>query len=604
MITEPQHALDFDGLDFTGRTTYGDGFEGYRYQALSDETTLGNPVPITRETISGLLDGSFVTKDGDGNREIVIKLQIVAPNSQLLADGERDLYLRCSRMVEIGWTPPDGWGARTVFLAWTSDLQHSFDDMDELNLVRTFRLTITAQPHGFSETETVSTASTYVASPTTVTISDGTSATGWTAESQGTPLTVSVDAGRLKATASRLGGETVINNRPAYTFKAKFTRTFSPASNFTGTQYISADLSLSAGQFTSQQATPRLEVDGEYQDGALIANEDLGGGVRRYTWAAYDTSVTTLSLDMTILVYPTAPVSFYVDNVQRSNVAPSSSSSGRESLRLISVDGSARSTGSIEIGHDTLALGETIIYSSPLLASGYDPRARRWMASSGVTTTADTTMVSGFRSTKLAGEFFAFEIPADSLPAGPYLVMARLKKSGSSAYLSVATSTVIGTATFAGPTISSAGFIPSDYAIVSAGVVTLPSRSVAPESSAVVRLSFLATDVTLDQMWLYSLAEGAAITHVDCGLGSPLVGFRHNRLFLDAPSVSNQGRRELLVGTAADRTNAFDTSSSATRWDDHTVEPPTQLLHVVTPGAPDPTVTWRSRAAWHTNAAS
>lgn len=568
-------------------------------------TELGEPANEVALISSALRDGDVVSTARRGNRTITLPVMLNGYTQQGLAEAERDLALEVAKPFNwLSIDPGDGTSVPTLFQVFEGEMSFRRDDDGEANIepIRRYLLTFSALPHGFSATETTTTASTFVATPTTVVISDGTDTTGWSAEQQGTPQTVTSDAGRLKAVGTHIGGTTLVNGRPAYTFKSKFTRTFSPASSFTGTQYISAEVSTSRGLI---QSAPILAINNNEQP-APVANEDLGGGVRRFTWqvTASLSSVSEVSFASQSLQYDSSPLSFFLDNVKRSNVPPTASSTGRESLRLLAVEGSARSTGSLEIGHETAALGETIVYTTPRLADGYDPRLRQYLNLTGVTTTTDSTTVTGLISSRSSGSF-VFDIPAAILPPGPFLLMARARFPGGGATLSGAAQTVIGSVTFPGASFSGpAAGLTGAFSILRLGVVTMPNRNVSAQSTAIVRITLGPALTELDQLWAFSLSEGASLTHIDCGAGTPANGFAHNRLFLDAPSVENQGRRELLVGTQADRSDAFDNSSAALAWDDHVVEPPTQMLHVITVGAPDPTVTWRSRAAWHTNAAS
>lgn len=606
-ITKPLHELDFDGLDLTGRTKYGPG-SGYRFRALAAEATLGNPVPIERELLSGLRDGSFVVTDGHGNREPGFQIQMIADNSDLLAMAEGDLWPRIGRPVELGWKPPDGWGARTVFEVITSSLTHQFDGKDELRLVRAYQIRIVAHPFGFSEDEVVDVVSEALPeTPVTVTIADGTSATGWTSPDGA----VVAASGRLQVPSSAPSLITTGGTEyDEYYATMETTKDLDPDVDFTDTMYLTADVKFRYSNqyaFTSIPYIYTAEVDGLALP--LVSYETVPAtDYLRLTWLCNDPDADVVTLKAQCKIYGSPTAGLLVDNVERTNVPPGASSSGRESLRTVTVSGSARTAASIAVEHETEGLGETILYTSKELARGYHPALLRWLDATLTTAVDDDTAVSGSRVTSTGG--FVFNVPATSLPRGTHLFMISARTTA--AVVSKFDWDVvmrIGSHDIAGSTDSGTsedgvtwdGTTTGPWQIIPIGITTLPPTDVPDSSAALVRITInptaLPDDVEIGQLWTFYLGDDAAITQIDCGAGTPDVGAIHNRLFLDAPNLRNEGRARAFVGTEADRADAFQATGLAESLDIHDVVPKIMQLYAITAGAPHPKITLRHRPA-------
>jgi hypothetical protein len=575
---------------------------------MADGATLGNPEPVDRAVVSSLLDGSFVTTESHGNREPSFQVWIEAPDSIALAYGEKLLFQQCSQRVEFGWTPPDGWGARTVFEAFTSHIQHQFDDLSELlYLRRSYLLQLTCYPFGLSEDEVTDTAVDYAVTPVTTVISDGTSTTGWTPHAPGTATsTVTSSGGSLVVTNWSSSGAVASGYLNA-TFQFEAVRALSPVVDFTATQYVTADVSV-------PNANPEFAatVDGIAltQVAATLLSSTGGVYIYRVTWRSRDTSASTLALSaigtVTVPAWSsyTTPT-FVIDNVQRSNQVPvGGNSSRRQLLRSVNVTGSARTTGSASIQHPTAGLGDLTFYTSRELNNGYSPDLSRWLdLTTGASNVAAAGNVSGRSFDSVGGSPIAFNVPATSLPAGPHLLTFRgstvaaqtITWTASTVVGGVAVNTQTGTANSPGGGTNSR---------INLGVVTLPTVDIADGSAAVVRIALQSpAAITVDEAWSYYLGDDAALTQVTCGTGTPALGSVHNRVFLNAPSLLNGGRPQLLVGTAADGSDAYHPGYPAiVSWGSHSFAPPMMTMFVVTSGAVDAQVTLRHRPAWFTHA--
>lgn len=594
---ESQHRLDFGGLDFTGVEDY----NGARFYAMADGATLGNATPVERSIETALLDGSFVVTESHGNREPSFQVWIVAPDSVALAYGEKLLFEQCSRRVEMGWTPPDGWGPRTVYEAFTSSLTHQFDDMLEMRLVRSYLLRVVAAPFGYSEDEVSNLAvEPAPVTPVTTTMASGTSATGWTSPAGA----VTSDGARILVPTGAPISSFDNYGTTVYNYLTETTLVFS-ATDFTGTRYLSADVEFrSAAQFSFSSAP---DIYTAYVDGVVLTTVSaisLGAGVVRLVWQCNDASATTLRIRSYFQTTTTSGTfGFKLSNVTRSNVAPSTpTATGRQSLRIVPVTGSARTAGSVAIGHATQGLGDVLLYTSPELARGYSPDMTPYLSATGSTLTTDATTISGRYIT--AGK--VFNVDATMLPAGPFLLMFRASSDNA---LAAATATVtvrsmVGGVEFAEQVMPQvdipAGLTMATY---TAGVVTLPLTRFTDESVGSVQIEVDATGARLDKLWAFYLGEDADLTYVKAGAGTPTLGAAHSRVFLDAPTLNNDGAPGLFVGTQADRSDAFHPGYPAVQsWGRHLFAPPSVNLFVVTTGATNPSVTLRHRPAWHTHA--
>lgn len=597
--------IDFGGLDLTGIEDY----DGVLFEAMGDGATLGNPQSVDRSVLSSLLDGSFVVTDSHDNREASFQVWIRASDSAALAHGEKMLFDRCSRPVEFGWTPPDGWGARTVFEAFTSHLEHEFDDLKEINqLVRSYRLRIVCYPFGFSEDEVVDVAVPFTGTPTTTVISDGTSTTGW---STNAPAAVSTSGGKLRvsAYASSSSPADFGYTQSLYDFTAS--KVLSPVVDFTATEYVTADLAV---EYASATFTATVDGSPLQQVSMVLLSQTEVAYTYRVTWRCRDTSASLLTINAlggTLLLagqFPAGDPTLVIDNVQRSNRVPMiADTTGHKSLRQIAVTGSARTMGSAQIEHETTGLGDVLFYTSNELGTGYDPDLDRWFDPASTSSIPDADALSGLSvglSTASSPDGADWNVPANMLPSGPHLLMLQAS-SLVGGPLTWTISTVIGSTLMATQTgtvqIEATG---EDFVLVPMCVATLPTVKIPGEGTAVVRITLSSPqEVRAGGLLSYFIGDGADLTHVKAGAGTPALGSVHSRLYLEAPSLSNDGAPGLFVGVAANGSDGFHPGYPAVQsWGRHPFAPPITLAHVVTTAATFARVTLRHRPAWFTHA--
>ncbi len=258
---------------------------------------------------------------------------------------------------------------------------------------------------------------------------------------------------------------------------------------------------------------------------------------------------------------------------------------------------------SLSLSHETDALGDVLIYTSPALAAGYVPALSPFATSSGSTEAGN---VSGRKWTNLV----TFDVPAAMLPRGSFQLVVR-SLSGSAIGRTVFTSTAntrLNGVTQA-PTLTEVVSVPrtsnTAYRYVNLGSFELPPASVPETSSALVRVT-IDTDSseTIDEAWLFYLPddESAHVSQIQCGTGTPSAGGPASRVWLDSPSVERE-YPAAYIGTAEDRADAVSPSGVPSNWDEHRMVAGENLVFAVTPGALDALVSVTGYAAWHTHPA-
>ncbi|WP_292605981.1 hypothetical protein [Nocardioides sp. REDSEA-S30_B4] len=551
----------------------------------------GRPVPVTSVVDSLIQDGSFERLDRHDNREQQVILAIESSDSLALAEYEAAMFLEAQKpRNELRWTPPDGFGATGVFDVLWADLEFLDTDMWDLEEVqlgrRNYLLTFRCLPFArsvdpFTVTGVTSTGT------TTTTINDATSATGWSAVGgtfgqSGSEVAVEVEAGTFVDTGSLI---------------------YAPASPVDMTSRPYLRVTWRPDGLYANDPGPTVFADGVSL--ARLATEWLPSGKAVSTFACPDASVDVFRIKsprMAAIVGTSTTGSFKVDKLEKSDVAPTTTTL-RQKVTAVNVPGSARTPVSLSLSHETDALGDVLIYTSPALAAGYVPALSPFATSSGSTEAGN---VSGRKWTNLV----TFDVPAAMLPRGSFQLVVR-SLSGSAIGRTVFTSTAntrLNGVTQA-PTLTEVVSVPrtsnTAYRYVNLGSFELPPASVPETSSALVRVT-IDTDSseTIDEAWLFYLPddESAHVSQIQCGTGTPSAGGPASRVWLDSPSVERE-YPAAYIGTAEDRADAVSPSGVPSNWDEHRMVAGENLVFAVTPGALDALVSVTGYAAWHTHPA-
>lgn len=529
----------------------------------------GSPDTPTEGLELLLQDGEIEVSTRAGNRTMAFKVLVEDVDLGSLADAERLLAIQADSLRStLTVNPGDGWGASAVFTTFRAQMVLERDENFEMQNVRIYSVTLRALPYAESAVETIAAALPVVpTSPVTNTISAADALTGWTVPSG----TLTDDGDHLQ----------LVSANPAM---PKWTGTY----DATSTPYISLNLwAVKGAELKPFTSTPLLFVNGT---AATLVAVTGSGTSQVFVWQTAITSVTSVQ------------VSVPIDNNQalrfrtlKASNQPPISGTTRQSSRVVPVKGSARTEGSFSISHATLALGDVLLYTSPL--TSYSPALRQYRSGGGTVTT-DTTLVSGGRESLDTAA--TFDIPVSQLLTGKHQIIARMRNDAAGAQLVTWTAQVrIGGVDIGAPWIGAQAhtFLASSAwsVFVVAPSVPLPAVDLPDNSSAIVRITLAATvpassNIALDEAWVFNMDAGA-LTWVSAGAKT--------RVWIDTPTAERP-RPAIFVGDSGDRSDAYNAAGLVQAWGRHEFRPPATSAFVVTTTATSASCELRHFAAWHT----
>lgn len=594
----------------------------YWFEALADGATFGDPEPVEVAIGSLLLDGIITETQSQGNREASFLIRVKATDSQGLAEGIAALRRSVGKRTTLEWTPPDGFGATTVFRVETSSL-HSPGGFDDLALKRNEQqvvLRLVCLPYAYSATSIIDDAGTPPSSGTVVLNCEST--TGWAVGSTMTyPAEYVVDT-----TIFAEGARSVRSRIQSYRNDVTPTQSnvwdkVSGLNISTGTGgYLSVAFRVewtmqSYRLFMTSATGGRVEITS-----AVAVKRDANGFVH-YAWpVAAGLTITALEFvifqtgpTIASLTSTTAPPHHvWYDDVEFA----ASATTEHQIVKQHNVQGSARTTGSLHIASPTasVGLGQVLAITVPTdeLPAGFQPDGRRWVTQG--TPTTDATAPDGSYYTPSATAYDAsagkpiFDVPVGMLTAGPYRMVALLQTdttsvSGVQAQLRLNGANV-------GP-VSVAETTPDNlilgWKFVVLGTCYLPPLPTQnADTSAKVRLLFKGAKVANVYMipaWQVGGRPVADFSIVNCGTGAPAPGGSSSSLWIDSPST-DQPQGGWWRGPTPDRANAQSAWPDA-KWPGvHAFNPGSLTAFVVSTGAQGPTSTLEYFPAWHGAAAS
>lgn len=233
-------------------------------------------------------------------------------------------------------------------------------------------------------------------------------------------------------------------------------------------------------------------------------------------------------------------------------------------IGTFAVKGSVASRGSLSVQHETKALGRVLVYTCLDDGSGYIPACRQYRVS-GPTVTNDVDAVSGGLETVVfGGSPTAYRRAASTLPDGEYEVVVLGQA------LDVANDSILRCDTgvrVAGSNIVGAGAGGAEVAIpralgsevfTSLGMFRMPPTSLPPTAEVSITITNLGADYRLMETYLLNVSIGRVSRLIpSVGISeAPAVGAA-NRLWIDSPGVENEGLGDYLMGTQADRSDAY-----------------------------------------------
>lgn len=563
----------------------------------------GSPQNVAEVVDSMLVDGEVEISTRSSNREMRFSVLVWEADLGALADAETALWIECDKQRnEFSIDPGDGIAAVTVFETFRVQATFVHDDDMEWQGYRRYDLTWRALPYGRSETETT-VAALAVGAGSETTISDGTSATGWTSPDG----SVTVSSGKLHVPAPASPDstyETDVGTYGVYTPEATVTLA---ATNFSTTPFL---------WFEHQSATAGVGsyVDAVYVDGVEVPKVSdayvSSLSARRAVFYVTDTSATTIRIVFSKRVPIGTDTSVLIDNVKRGPRSPKASTTGRENIRSLTIGGSARTQASLQVAHASAGLGDAIVFTAPGLGTGYSPDLAQFYVSGG-SVASDAATVSGQRFTTNSAGGINFDVPASSLPSGGYTIYARVRASTviHSRVISWAASTRVGSTTLGTVRSGTSNTVSLDttaWTIVAIGTVTLPTVQTAEAAQALVRMMVgrgsSGNEIQIDQAWLFYRGDGSALSIVHAGAGTPAIGTIHNRLWLDSATLASTNPA-VWVGTVSTKTDAIHGGIFADEWEVPDFPVGDLGVFVVTTSATDAAVSGRYFKRWHTHAA-
>jgi hypothetical protein len=558
-------------------------------------TDYGAPDASPEVLTSFLTDGDLELTPRSGNRTLTLPVLIEATDLSALAAAEKALQLECDKTLNTLYVDPgDGAGEPFQFTVMRAQATFVRDDDYERAGYHLWSVTWRALPWPEAASE-VTVAALPASGSTTTSVDTMSSVTGWTAAVDGTSVTPTTAGGQITVSKTSLTNGT-------HTFTA--TRTGSIATS--STKYLALDWKAGAGTV----ATGITAVGDGVNLPVIASQASPTAGYTRTWFQAAASSVAAVTFSVTTKITTAFDVgitnSVVLDDLNRTDVRPSLGSA-KQQLRSLTVKGSAPTRGSLSVQHASTSLGDVLIYTCPDDGSGYVPAMRNYHTSGSVT--SDSTAVSGaYDALDGSHTTVGYTVPYSAAPEGDYLVMARMLSTSTSdavnlswQFKTAVSGTVIGTV----PVASTLLPVTTGYELYRVGsMVHLPpfDATASPNSSVTLTVTWVSgVGVRLDEVFLFNLSTGR-LSQFSCGTGTAASGGPANRLWVDSPSVDNDGMGRYMMGFAADRSDAYTALVAATHPGVHEFEPPGMKVFTV---ATNPTtavdVAYRYRPTGHSS---
>jgi hypothetical protein len=573
--------LMVDGYDYQS-------VDGYTLSVTGEDATLGSAQAVTSVLLSMLTNGSLVSYDRDDNRAPSLIVEVLAEydDGVALAKGEAALRAVCHRPTELEWIPPQAGAPTAVFDVVHSTLIPLYSDMDEINQKRAYKIDMQALPYARSVDETVFPA-VETGSTAFVTITNADTTAGWSAwlTGGGDPDVITDVGSAIRVTHAATPFSRFVSAELAFaagTLAAHPYLVFEYRSSHPGT--MRAWLTAGAGENLAnvvaefaldsewKQVWVRQQVDPGLIDAfkfRLDVGADYGG-----TW-------------------------FEIRDVSKT-AAPPSVGSRKQVFGELTIGGSERTQGSINIKHTTTDLGDVVFYNRTDDGTPYAPPMSPWITENILYRTAAADCVSGYRWDLVsAGGSMEWAVPAAAIPPGDYHVVVRIQRNNGSADipLELKTESRIGVTPTYGTEIremKATDMVDDVWKIRQLGTVTLPGVRVGTGGEVLIQLR--RTDVAepvasihVDELWLFK--TDGSLTIVE--------GLEHPSLKIVAPSLDEPSG---AIWATEDDTMAesYLCSAQALSRQHHTLEPGTNKFLTVTSGVADATTSATAFKRWGT----
>lgn len=584
------------------RITYGD-LDLTDYPFLFEfGADLGRPENMSELLGAVLADGDVPVGTRAGNRELNFSVLVEEADLQALAEAEPLLTAEADKQRNtLTIDPGDGIAVPSVYDTYRAQVTQVRDEDLEMNGYRRYTVTVPAYP--FTRSEALTTVGSEFVADSDVIADDCESTTGWSLYGTGNSATITVDstAGHFSTGtgAVKLVTEPYVYDTTATTTSGAWIdskiRKSGLSIDASGGGYFAFRFRPEPGwTFNSYSASFYLTTSGGGRQAAtLVASTAEDNGYTRYLLTVpHASTITTFELEGRMSIWGPWGSLFPNPGWWFDSLGLAGSASANQGGQSLTIEGSARSEGTLAVSA-AVGLGDTLVYTCPDLGDGFRPDVRRFQTAG--TSSADADAING---TYVPGNTGVFEVPASSLRAGAYAVLARVKWSSTTFTLTLDAQTVLD-GTPIGQTYSVGGAITvpdtTNYHVVRVGVLELPPHRVDAAADAVVELSLGGSAIKVDEVLLFPL-EDAALTWVACGSGTPSAAVA-SRLWIDAPSAQLPFG-QVVAGTQADRSDArFIQPESKGR---HLLYPGQMLAYVLTSAAGGADFSASYFMRWHT----
>lgn len=572
------HSLTLGSLLLTDAPAHDE--HGYSFSVLAEGTGFGVAQGVREVVTSLLADGDIVRTTRFGNREVSFPVQIEGPTLGSLAHGEAALRAEVGRRNTLMWQAPDVLSVPTVFEVVDSEMQQTFNDLDELRRKRTFILTLTCSPFARSADAVTVPAliSGGVASSTVVDTCD--SATGWSAAMNGVSAGVSTTWETGAVSVVDLGAPT----------PSLLTLTRTGTISFSTQRY----LVIEAGFSPSLGAVPIYAYAGTSPSASEIpkvSQQQISPGWFR---CIFDQGGTSLSAVTFSGYFTPENADLKIRDVSKRNQP---GTVPRQQTKIIAVGGTERTPTNLHVqtANGADPLGQCIVHTCPEDGSGYSPPLQRWRTV-GQTRTNDATAFSGTYESINTTSWVA-EVPTLALPEGGYVLMARLRaQSAATVTVTWSTSTIFPDAStqegFTVGTVQHTFAAGNVWELVKMEALTLPSvRTKSGKVQIALQVAAASPVVTLDEAWLFREDDDCALTIVE----TP-----RPHVWLDSPGLDSSVPR---VWIGSGMTTKVHPGTGLKAMGAHVLSPEgTAVFTAALSDFPATDATFYRR--WHSNAAS
>ena len=518
---------------------------------------------VVYEEMAGLFaDGEMVTSDRTSNRELNVGVWIEAPTLAQISEPEAALMAETQKRLNTLTVYPGDGGEPFVFETFQAQPNHDRTEALEMAGMRLFPLSIPARPFVRAAELTYSPVMSAPAppvAPVIVTVDDCNSTTGW----ESTPSPIATTGGY------------VYNSTPG-TGAITLTRTGS--FDTTATRYLVIEWARVAKDGSRVWAPPNIQAPAPLGDGRnAIATTFLD---ESWGQSTYDLDGLGVVGSFRVGAFDEGErrtVTLRVRNIMRTDKIPTGSP-GHQLSRTINVEGSAPTTGTVHLWHDSTDIGDVLIHTSSTRNGMFSLEPFKI----DHTSTPSVGTVSG--STKSLTSTLKYWVPAslfDPDRATGYLLLGRLSREGAGVItiearslasngVTLVTAGRVHTYTVAPPTLPT-------QTVLTMAAMHMPTHRVGDRG--VVELKITLADPVgtpvLDDLWLVDVQTGA-LTWIDADKSQ-----RH--LWQEEPTVTSPLPR---VRSALTNDGSTSMDVDATSYMPHRRNPGEMYVYSVSTAAP------------------